>query len=141
MSSSRRGAANKRGCANKNIGDAFLLVWKLESEHTERHQNTYQKSFLHSSSLDENEQSDPNCLSVNPPNKHMKSIFKSINPKKTASAFFEDSQILKGFERSFYQPVLTEISRANGQIAESALLSFVKIIYEINTQTKIKKWV
>lgn len=47
--------------------------------------------------------------------------------------------MLKGFEKSFYQPLLTEISRVNGQTAESALLSFVKIIYEINTQTKIKK--
>lgn len=116
-----------------------MLVWKLESELTERHQNTYQKSFLHSSSLDESDQSDPNCLSVNPPTKKMKSIFKSINPKHTGSAFFEESQLLKGFERSFYQPIMTEVSRANGQMAESALLSFVKIIYEINTQTKIKK--
>ena len=133
--------SNIRGCANKNIGDAFLLVWKLESEQTERHQNTYQKSFLHSSSsLDENEVVDSNNLQVNcNSNKKLKSLFKSINPNKNSSGFFEDSQILKGFEKSFYQPILTEISRANGQMAEGALLSFVKIIYEINTQTKIKK--
>jgi hypothetical protein len=119
-----------------------LLVWKLENETTERHQNTYQKSFLQSDSScsDEGDSLNPNTL--NTPacsNKKIKSLFKSINPKQTSSGFFEDSQILKGFEKSFYQPLLTEISRANGQIAEGALLSFVKIIYEINTQTKIKK--
>ena len=134
--------SNTRGCANKNIGDAFLLVWKLENESTERHQNTYQKSFLQSasSSFDENDHLEPNSInSYANSNKKIKSLFKSINPKKTSSGFFEESQMLKGFEKSFYQPLLTEISRVNGQTAESALLSFVKIIYEINTQTKIKK--
>lgn len=116
-----------------------MLVWKLESESTERHQHTYQKSFLHSSSLDESDVSEPGAANLPAPTKEMKSIFRSINPKKNSAAFFEESQLLKGFEKSFYQPVLTEISRANGQTAEAALLSFVKIIYEINTQTKIKK--
>lgn len=71
--------------------------------------------------------------------KQIQSLFKSVNPKKTSSSFFEDSQLLKGYEKSFYQSNLNETSKANGQIAEGALLSFVKIIYEINTQTKIKK--
>lgn len=119
-----------------------MLVWKLECEATERNQNTYQKSFLHSvsSSFEENENSEMSNLNVNSnSNKRLKSLFKSINPKKTSSNFFEDSKILKGFEKSFFQSNQTEISKANGQIAEGALLSFVKIIYEINTQTKIKK--
>ena len=117
-----------------------MLVWKLESEQTEQGQHTQQHSFMQSSSMEENDVGNVHCLSANPPsNKQIKSIFKSINPHQTSHAFFENSKILKGFDKSFYHPMLTEISRVNGQTAESALLSFVKIIYEINTQTKIKR--
>ena len=131
-----------RGCANKNIGDAFLLVWKLKSELSETNSASRNRSFMQSiSSLNEEEEifKDKSKLITEKSNELdcYKSLF--VNIKDSQSKIFKDTMHSKAFERSFYQPVMTEIMKVNSIMAESSLLSFIKIVYEINTQPKIKK--
>ena len=63
-------------------------------------------------------------------------IGNSQNFKKT---FLAETKYSKGFERSFLGEPMDEVAKMNGQMCENSLLSFIKIVHQINTQIKIKK--
>jgi hypothetical protein len=82
----------------------------------------------------------PSCTDINRKSKESQLMqnFKETEQNKILESL-QSSKHVKGFEKSFYQPVITEVSKQNGQLAEYSLLSFIKIIYEINTDPAMKK--
>ena len=73
-----------------------------------------------------------------------------IKTSKNANKLFEKQPTIeldlhntgfsKAFQKSFIPQQQTKVMKNNSQMAEWALLSFIKIIYEINTQPIVKKY-
>lgn len=130
-----------------------MLVWKLENKKSKK-SKLNGKSFLNYSDSVSDDLFDINDDKDIRKNSSINPSYSELNPKSKENGLMQNfketeqnkiledlqcSKHIKGFEKSFYQPVITEVSRKNGQLAEYSLLSFIKIIYEINTDPTMKK--